>query len=108
MLNKLRLVSVHCSKCRVLKSVQFSYRWKSATVTLPNQSIVITNLCEKLKCPEIVAENIYDKCPTLRSINAIRNDSLQMLCTKLSLASIVENPELITMNFGNRKFLSSL
>lgn len=103
-LNKLRLVSAHCSKCIALKSVQFPYRWKSSTVAIPEQSVVISNLCEKLKCSEVVAKNIYDGCPTLRSIDAIRNDSLQLLCTKLSLLSVVENPELMTIDVGKNFF----
>lgn len=101
-LNKLRFVSGYCSKRRAWKSAQFPYRWKTTSVALPSQSIVTVNLCEKLKCTEIVAKNIYDSCPTLQSIDAIQNDSLQMLRTKLSLLSIIENPELITMELGNR------
>lgn len=101
-LNKLRIVSVHCSKCRTLKFVQFPYRWMTTTTALPSQSIVIADLCEKLKCTEIDAKIIYDNCPTLRSIDAIQNDSLQMLCTKLSLLSIIENPDLISMDLGNK------
>lgn len=100
-LNKLRIISVHCLQGRTLKSVRFPYRWKTTSVALPSQSIVINNLCEKLKCTEIVAKNIYDDCPTLRLIDAIQNDSLQMLRTKLSSLSIIENPELITMDLGN-------
>lgn len=101
LLNKLRLVPVLFPKCSALRSIQFSSRWKSTGIALPNQNIVIANLCEKLKCSEIVAKTIFDKCPSLRSVDAIRNDSLQLLSTKLSLLSIIENPELLTMDFGN-------
>lgn len=101
LLNKLRIVSVHCTKYRTLKAIQLPHRWKTTNVSIPNQSVVITNLCEKLKCTEIVAKNIYDNFPTLRSIDAIQNDSLQMLSTQLSLLSIIENAELITIDLGN-------
>lgn len=106
-LAKLRLVSAHSLKCRPfalppLKTVKFSYRWKATHVRLPSQSIVIANLCEKLKCTEIEAKNIYDKCPELRPIDAIQDDSFQILSKKLSLLSIIENPELMTMDFGNK------
>lgn len=101
LVNKLRILSFQCPKYRGLKSVKFAYRWKSTAVAPPRQSIAVANLCDKLKCSQVVAENIYDKYPTMRSVDAIRSDSLQMLSEKLSLLSIVENPELITMDCGN-------
>lgn len=88
-----------------LKTVQFAFRWKATSVPSPSQNMVIGNLCEKLKCTEIVAKNIYDECPTLRSVDAIQNDSLQMLSKNLSLLSIVENPELVTMDLGEIDFI---
>lgn len=102
-LNRLRLVSVNCSNCKTFKSVQLPYRWKTTSVRLPSQHIVISNLCDKLKCTEIIAKNIYDKCPELRSIDAIQNDSLQMLSKKLSSLSIIEHPELVTIDLDTLK-----
>ena len=103
-LNKLRIISTYYSKCRpfvlVPLKTEFSYRWKTISVPITGDNNVIANLCEKLKCMEFIAKTIYDKCPTLRSIDAIRNDSLLELSTKLSLLSIIENPELMTMDLG--------
>lgn len=86
-----------------LKTVEYSLRWKATGVRLPTQSIIVANLCEKLKCTETDAESIYEKCPTLRLNDSIQNDSVQLLRTQLSLMSIVENPELMTMDKGKFK-----
>lgn len=114
MLNRVRLLSVQCCMCKnfILKSlnagtVHCFYRWKSTGVgLLSNPAVVITNLCEKFKCTENEAKHIYDQHPTLRSIDTIQKDSLEFLRTKLSLTSIIENPELITMNYGKNDFFN--
>lgn len=116
-LNNLRLISASGLKCiwplpslNPLKATEclLQLRWKTTGVRLPSQSIVVTNLCEKLKCTEIVAKSIYENCPVLRSIDSIQDDSLQILCQHLSLHSVIENPELITMGLGkwtlNKRF----
>lgn len=108
-MNILKLISVQPLKCRPftplpLKNFGFPCRWKATSVRLPSQSIVIANLCEKLKCTETIAKDIYDKCPELRrSIDAIQNDSLQILSKQLSFLSIIENPELITVDLDTLK-----
>lgn len=96
--------STHCRKCQgltqnPLKTIEFVYRYRSCRNC---DAIIISNLCEKLHCSEIVAKQIYKKYSPLRSINSIQNDSLRMLRAKLSTLTIVENPLLITMDIGKK------
>lgn len=106
LLNKVKLFSAHYYTCKIVASAPLKtvhclpYRLKATSGPVPCQNIVVANLCEKLKCTESIANTIYDQYTTLRSIDAIQNDSLQLLRTKLSPLSVIENPELITLDFG--------
>lgn len=83
--------------------VQFVHQLQSAAVSQPQKSDVIANLREKLCCTEYVAKNIYSKFPLLRSIDVIKNDTLELLRSNVSPQSIVENPILITMDVGEEQ-----
>lgn len=103
LLNSLRIVTVNSLKCKrsilTSSSVKFVHQLQTAASTL-NEETIVTNIREKLCCTEDTAKSIYKKFPSLRSIDAIRNDSLEMLREKVSLQSIVENPSLVTMDVG--------
>ncbi|XP_031640728.1 uncharacterized protein LOC116352346 [Contarinia nasturtii] len=58
--------------------------------------LVIENLSRKLCCSEDIAAKIYNDFPTLRQINAIKTDTLEVLRSNLSAKSIFENPSLLT------------
>lgn len=85
------------------QSVQF-VRYFQITTTQRNNTVavvkkdIIANFCQTFNCSEDSANKIYEKFPSLRSIDAIQNDTLDILRSKLSAQSIVENPTLVTMN----------
>lgn len=80
-----------------LPTLHFAHQFKTAT-TLLSKDKVIANLCEKLCCTECVANDIYNKFPSLQLADAIKNDSLKILQDQVSLQSIVENASLVTMD----------
>lgn len=103
LLNKLRPFASHCKTgCATLtlsRTVQFVHRLQTA-VPQQQKADVVAHLSEKLCCTEYVAKNIYSKFPSLRSIDVIKNDTLELLRSKLSPQTIIENPSLITANIS--------
>lgn len=86
-------------------NVQCVHQFQTAS-TVFNKTAVVTNLCEKFCCAENVAKQIYDKFPSLRSLDAIKQDSLHLLREKVPLQSIVENPVLVTINISMKVEIS--
>lgn len=66
----------------------------------PKKSDIINNLQKAFACSTSIAQKIYDQFPSLRSVDAIKNDTLQFLRSKVSSESIVENPLVVTMDAG--------
>lgn len=99
----LKIVTVNSLNCKrsilTSSSVEYAHQLQSAA-SLINKETIVSNIREKLVCTEYAAKSIYEKCPTLRSMDAIKDDSLEILREKLSLQSIVENPSLLTMDVG--------
>lgn len=102
------------NKIKILTTINLKYR-RSTQITSPvfrfihrfqaassqrSQNDVITNLCEKLCCTEDIAKIIYIKFPSLRCVDAIRNDTLKWLRDRITLQSIAENPSLVTMDIS--------
>lgn len=86
------------------QSVQFIRRIQNATPYREKtvDANVIENFCRKFRCSEQSANYIYNKYPSLRSIDAIQNDSLEMLQNKLEGETILENPSLVTMDISEQ------
>lgn len=85
------------------QSVQFVRYFQITTAQRNNivavvKKDIIANFCQTFHCSEDSANRIYDKFPSLRSIDAIQNDTLEILQSKLSAQSIVENPTLVAMD----------
>lgn len=83
------------------QSVQFARYFQITTPQCNNTVVkkdIIANFCQTFHCSEDSANRIYDKFPSLRSIYAIQNDTLEILQSKLSAQSIVENPTLVAMD----------
>ncbi|XP_031621664.1 uncharacterized protein LOC116339767 [Contarinia nasturtii] len=78
----------------------------------PKKVDIIENLRKKFQCSTTIAENIYNEFPSLRSVDAIKNDTLEFLRSKVSRESIIENPRLATLDANNLEkkinFLHSL
>lgn len=72
---------------------------KTKTIESKNED-VIKNISEKLRCSEYKAKQIYNKFPLLRSADAIKDDSLELLCTNVSKQLIIEYPKLVTIDAG--------
>lgn len=109
-INKYKNVTAITSKCRALilttsPSVQCIHQFR-ATTPQRNKNNVLTNLCEKFGCTEDIAKDIYIKFPSLRSYDAIRMDSLELLREQISSQSIVENPSLVTMDISKKMPIS--
>ncbi|XP_055313465.1 uncharacterized protein LOC129574886 isoform X2 [Sitodiplosis mosellana] len=101
LLNKFRPLALHNVKCVGCMTITLPRTIQlQITALQPKKADVIANLSEKLCCTEYVAKNIYSKFPLLRSIDVIKNDSLELLRGQIFPQSIVENPSLITMNIG--------
>lgn len=83
------------------QSVQFVRYFQITTAQRNNIDVkkdIIVIFCQTFHCSEDSANRIYDKFPSLRSIDAIQKDTLEILRSKLSAQSIVENPTLVTMD----------
>lgn len=87
------------------QGIQFVRRIQNATQPYKEKTVaanVIANFCRKLRCSEQSAKYIYNEYPALRSIDAIRSDTLEMLQSKLTAETIVENPPLVAMDISER------
>lgn len=108
--NRFWKISTQSLKCvrllnvTLLQNVQLIRRLQNETLQRDNavKEDIIANLCKKLRCSEYSAKHIYKEFPTLRSIDAVKNDTLEMLENKLSAESIVENPSLVTMDISKK------
>lgn len=110
LLNKFRPFALHnikCIRCTILtlpRTIRFIHQLQTAA-SQQQKADVIANLSKKLCCTEYVAKNIYNKFPLLRSVDVINNNSLDLLRTKLSPQSIIENPSLISIDVGEMNFV---
>lgn len=103
--------SLHCSKYSrlfIVNSVQVAQcvrRPQTTATSSLKKTDVIANICQKFNCTESSAKNIYNKFPSLRSINAIKNETLDLLRDNVSSQTIVENPSLVLMEVGMESFI---
>lgn len=98
-LNRLKIDTKSALKCK-RPIITSSTKNCIQQIQIHSKQDVIANFCQKFGCTESIAMNIYNKFPSLRPINAVKNETLQMLQDNISPQSIVENPSLVTMDIG--------
>lgn len=101
LLKKFRQIATNnviCLRPIVLTSSHTKHT-QSKTVKSTEDNL-IANIRDKLCCTEDLAQHIFNKCPSLQTVGAIKNDTLNFLRGKLTEESIAENPELITMDLS--------
>lgn len=83
-----------------LRTVLFIQHQHCGAASKMPKIIIVETFRQKLNCCEKIAENIYTEYPSLRNIDAIKDDVLQFLHSHFSKKSIYENPFVLTMNVG--------
>lgn len=67
------------------------------------KSDVIQNIRDKFRCNYYEATLVYNNFPLLRSADAIKGDSLELLRNYVSNQLLIEYPKLVTIEAGKCK-----